>query len=75
MNSIKFNQISIYDILRRLASNLGHNKIKLIITMEYSLKELFPELNNKLSPSIYEVSVSDLENNSYFTQLVELIRN
>lgn len=38
--------------------------------MEYSLKELFPELNNKLSPSIYEVSVSDLESNSYFTQLV-----
>ena len=61
--------------MRRLASNLGHNKIKLIITMEYSLKELFPELNNKLSPSIYEVSASDLESNSYFTQLVELIRN
>ena len=41
--------------------------------MDYSLKELFPELNAKLNPSVYSPNQTDLENNTYFTHLVQNI--
>lgn len=42
--------------------------------MEYTLQEMFPELQVKISPEIYSPSVADLENNSYFSYLLELIK-
>lgn len=51
------------------------NKFKRIIPMEYTFQEIFPELQTKLSPEVYSPSLSDLEHNSYFHHLVDLIRN
>lgn len=42
--------------------------------MEFSARHFFPELDYKLDPSQYSLTPHDLENNSYFTHLVELIR-
>ena len=43
--------------------------------MEYTLAELFPELNVKLNPAVYTATTADLEKNTYFTQLVESIKD
>ena len=41
--------------------------------MEYILKDLFPELSTRVEPLIYSPSITDLENNTYFKQLVDNI--
>jgi hypothetical protein len=41
--------------------------------MEINLVELFPDLENALNPSDFDVSPDELEENQYFIDLVEQI--
>jgi hypothetical protein len=43
--------------------------------MDYNFSELFPSLTTKIDPAELNITVADLENNFFFSDLVDEIIN